>query len=209
MREFFDDIKQYVTPCNTAIIVLNILVLIVERILNSFAGVPNIAEYCALSWWQVFEQHEYYRLFSYMFFHSGFSHLFNNMLVLAFIGSTVERIVGHGKYLINYLCCGFVAALASIAYNRWAFNTGRIDYFVICIGASGAVFGMVGALLWIVIRNRGQIAGIGIRQLLIFLILSIYAGFADVGVDNIAHIGGLLFGVVSMAILYDERGGYV
>ena len=207
MREFYNEIKRYLTPCNTVIVILNIVIFALQRILDSGATPAGMTEGGALCWWLALDGRQYYRLVTYMFLHSGIAHLFNNMLVLLFIGSFVERLAGSGRYLLNYLCSGVVAGLVSAAYNRWCFESAGSEALVYSIGASGAIFGMVGSLLFIVICHRGRIEGVSLRQLLMFLFLSIYAGFTDTGVDNIAHIAGLCFGFTGMAILY-RRGGY-
>ncbi len=204
MREFYNDIKKYLTPFNTSIIVLCILTYLVQKI-----SADHISDLGASGWLELFEEREYYRAFTYMFLHSDFLHIFNNMLVLAFVGSTVEKLIGGWRYLICYLGCGVVAALASAAYNRSIFYNSLFESggFVRSIGASGAIFGMVGALLWIVIANKGRVEQVSSRQLLMFIILSVYAGIMDNNVDNIAHFAGLLFGVISAIFLYDRRGG--
>lgn len=205
MREFWDEVKAYLTPCNLAIMLLNIAVFIVQCI----AGDEAFTSKLVLQWWSVFDNHEYYRLVSHFFLHGSVGHLFNNLLVLAFVGSKVELLVGKFKYLVNYMCSGVVAGLVSIVWDRWCFNNSfGAEGYISSLGASGAVFGMVGALLFIVIANRGHVACISTRQLFLFILLSIYAGVSDVGIDNAAHIGGAVFGFISATILYDRSGGY-
>ena len=210
MREFWKDIRGYFTPCNTAIIIITIVCCIIQSTAEGITGSSEPTHRFALAWWLVFEEHQYYRLFTYMFLHGGISHIFNNMLVLGFVGSTVEKIVGSFKYLAIYIGTGLVAGLGSAVYNRWCFNnlSSEAGFYHYSIGASGAVFGMTGALLWIIIANKGQVAGISLRQIFLFTFLSIYAGFTSTGIDNIAHVAGAVFGIVSAMILYDRRGGY-
>ena len=207
MREFVNELKQYVTPANTVIIILCIAVFIAESIVSWTTGGEPFSDFGALGWKQVLEDKEYYRVLTYMFLHGSIMHLFSNMLVLLFVGSTVEKVIGSGKYLINYICSGFVAALVSIYYNMWLYNNtvASTKIFVVSVGASGAIFGTVGALFWLVLANRGRIEGISTRRMILFIILSIYEGFAASGIDNAAHIGGLAFGIISAVILYDRR----
>ncbi len=207
MREFWNDIRRYITPCNTAIIIITIVCSIAQHVADGILGASETTYRFALAWWLMFDEHEYYRLFTYMLLHSGVSHIFNNMLVLGFVGSAVERLIGSFKYLVTYIGTGLVAGLGSAAYNRWCFNNLASDagFYHYSIGASGAVFGITGALLWIIIVNKGQVAGISLRQIFLFIFLSIYAGFTSTGIDNIAHVAGALFGIVSAMILYDRR----
>ena len=77
--------------------------------------------------------------------------------------------------------------------------------YAVSAGASGAVFGIIGALLYVVIRNKGQIGTISGRGLVFMVILSLYYGFTSSGVDNLAHIGGLIAGFVLGVLLYWKR----
>lgn len=83
-----------------------------------------------------------------------------------------------------------------MGYNIWQNN------MVVSAGASGAVFGIIGCMAWIVIRHRGRVAGLSAKQMLIFAALSLYGGFANAGTDNVAHIGGLLAGFLVGMLLY-------
>ena len=213
MKELFNEIKQYLTPCNLVIMAVTVIVFIAQTVCE-FRGVDITTDY-ALAWWMVFDEHEYFRLFTHMFLHGSLGHLFNNMLVLAFVGSTLERTIGSFRYLVNYICSGFIAGLISAAYNRWCFKSMSLAEsvvgggYVYSLGASGAVFGTAGALLWIIIANRGHAEGISVRQILLFIILSVYAGIAGTGIDNAAHIAGVVFGTVSGMILYRSVRGRI
>ena len=68
--------------------------------------------------------------------------------------------------------------------------------------ASGAVFGVVGGLMWAVIRNRGRLEDLSLQQLVIMLLLSVYLGLSEGGVDNAAHIGGVISGFLLAIPLY-------
>lgn len=142
---------------------------------------------------------EYYRLFSSMFMHFGFDHLVNNMVMLLVIGFTLEREIGTIKFLIIYLLSGLGGNLLSAV---WDMMSGS---FAVSAGASGAVFGIVGALLYVAIRNRGRIGDVSGRGLAFMVILSLYYGFTSGGVDNFAHIGGLLSGFILSVLLYWKR----
>ena len=210
MREFLNEIKKYLTPVNTAIMVITIVCFIVQIIADNAVGEEAGTYSFSLAWWLIFEEHQYYRLFTYMFLHASLGHIFNNMLVLGFVGSTAERMLGGFKYAAAYIGSGLVAGLASAVYNRWCFaNASEAGgFYTYSLGASGAVFGITGVLLWIVLVNRGRVAGISLRQIVLFMFLSIYAGVTSTGIDNTAHIAGAAFGILSAMILYDRRGGF-
>ena len=71
--------------------------------------------------------------------------------------------------------------------------------------ASGAVFAVMGGMIYVIIRHRGRVADLTVRQMLIMAAFSLYFGFASEGVDNVAHIGGLLSGFLIAVILYHPR----
>lgn len=144
----------------------------------------------------ILEGGQYYRLFTSMFMHFGIDHILNNMLVLFVIGDNLERALGHIKYLIFYLVCGVGANIISLAVNIQSFQ------YVVSAGASGAIFGVIGGLLYAVVRNKGQLEDLSTRQLVLVILFSLYHGFTSAGVDNAAHIGGLLIGIVLGIILY-------
>lgn len=157
----------------------------------------------ALYWPYIEYNNEYYRLISSMFIHGSIDHLINNMLVLLFIGDTLERSVGKIKYLVIYFTSGVIAGIVSMRYNMIK------GVLVQSVGASGAIFGVVGAVAFLVIANKGRLKDISTRQIFIFVVLSLYGGLSSQGIDNAAHIGGLIAGVIISAVLFfiKNRGG--
>lgn len=145
------------------------------------------------------QNHEYYRLFSCMFLHFGMTHLVNNMLALYFVGGHLERAVGKLRFLVIYLAGGLGASWLS--YHR-SVQTISVD---VSAGASGAVFSVIGAMIYVLLLNRGQLEGLTMRQMVFMAVLSLYFGFTTTGVDNAAHVGGLLCGFFLAVILYCRR----
>ena len=144
----------------------------------------------------VIEKGEYYRLITSVFMHFGISHIMNNMLILFILGDNLERALGHIKYLFFYLICGVGANIVSMAVNLGEYRN------VVSAGASGAIFGVIGGLLYAVIINRGRLEDLSTRQLVVMIVCSLYFGFTSTGVDNAAHIAGLLIGIVMGILLY-------
>lgn len=142
-----------------------------------------------------------WRLFSGLFLHGGLLHVGLNMLALYQGGQLAERVFGSRRFLALYLACGVVASMASV----WWRPNG------LSIGASGAVFGVFGALLGYVLTCRSAVPVDSARRLrrglLIFIAYSLAAGLLLPGIDNAAHIGGLLTGVVLGAALAPAAGG--
>ena len=77
--------------------------------------------------------------------------------------------------------------------------------FAVSAGASGAIFAVVGALLWIVIRNRGRLGTITLRSLILMILVTLAQGFVETGTDNAAHVGGFIAGFILGMILYRKR----
>jgi rhomboid protease GluP len=188
-------IKQF-SLFNSIIIGINIFIFLVIEITGSTNDTEYMLRWGALYWPSVIELHQYYRTFTHMFLHFGIQHLLNNMIVLGVIGDNLERLVGKGKYLFIYLSAGILAGLASMVYNMVQ------DTIAVSAGASGAIFGVVGAMLYIVAVNRGRVEDISTKQLGLFALLSLYSGFTNQGVDNTAHIGGFLAGIILAMIVY-------
>lgn len=147
----------------------------------------------------ILERREYYRIFLSMFLHADVSHIFSNMLILYFVGQMIEEELGHIRYAVLYFLSGLSAAMVSLGYQYAVLD------FRGSIGASGAIYGILGALLWQVIKNRKNEGRDMLPRFLIFLCYSLYSGFRATNVDNAAHIGGLLWGFILMIILQKRR----
>ena len=128
---------------------------------------------------------EVYRLIAYMFLHSGIFHIFFNMYSLYIVGPRVEDFFGKWKYLFIYMASGIAGGLLSIALNGE----------VISVGASGAIFGLFGALLYFGYNYRGYIGSIIKSQILPIVIYNLLIGFFIPGIDMWGHLGGLIGGV--------------
>jgi len=171
----------------------------------SFIGMPEDAgfllRYGAMYVPYVVEYGEYYRIFTSMFLHFGFQHLMNNMVMLIALGWNLEAEIGKIKFLIIYIASGIGGTLLSMWYD---FHTGE---YVVSAGASGAVFGLIGASIYVAVRNRGRFGNVSGRGLLFMAALSLYYGYAGEGINNLAHIGGLITGMIFSVLLYRKRQG--
>lgn len=149
----------------------------------------------------IIERQEYYRVLTSVFLHANPQHIFGNMIFLAALGDMLERSIGHGRFGMIYMLSGIGGNLASMLYELM-----RGQYYH-TIGASGAVFGLIGALLLLLVRNNGVYAQVSMRRMVLALIYLFYSGMQSDTTNNAAHIGGLLTGFVLMAGIYfhDER----
>lgn len=186
---------------------VNVIIFIIYRYTQAFGGEEQMFMKGALSWYFVREGKEYYRFLTSMFLHADWSHLINNMIVLIFIGTNLERITGKLKFLLIYFGTGIVAGITSFGYNMWKEQAeAAFENTTFSIGASGAIFGIVGALLFIVLINRGRLKEINPTQMILFVILSLYSGIANSRIDQAAHVGGFLGGLILALIVYRKPG---
>lgn len=142
-----------------------------------------------------------WRLLSSVFLHSGFLHLGLNMLSLYFLGSFVEVAFGRGRFLALYLLSGLSGSIAYLYFG---------DFNGPAVGASGAIFGLLGGILGYSLR-RGTFSWQNplIRQLLILLAINVWIGLSIPNVSNTAHMGGLagglLFGFLVAPTVYSRK----
>ena len=130
---------------------------------------------------------EWWRLVTAAFLHGSFLHIAFNMYVLFALGPTLERILGHGRYLTLYVLAALGGGVASYAFS---------DIRTVSVGASGAIFGLMGALV-----VAGRRLRYDITQVLILLGINVVIGFFAPGVDWRAHLGGMITGAVVAAIM--------
>lgn len=185
--------------CTIILIAVNVMVFLALSFQGMTEDAQFMLEHGAMYVPYMIKGEEYYRLFTSMFMHFDMDHLLNNMLMLAVIGWNLEYEIGKIKFLIIYfgsgLCGSVLSAIGDVMTGQYAVSA----------GASGAVFGIVGALLYVALRNRGQIGDISGKGLIFMIILSLYYGFQSSGVDNLAHIGGLAAGFLLAILLYWKR----
>ena len=185
---------------NGVLIAVNILYFFWLEFHGSTENAAFMVEHGAMYVPLVVREGEYYRLLTAVFMHFGISHLVNNMVILFVLGDNLERALGKVKYLVFYLICG-------VGANVFSMDVSIREYeLAVSAGASGAIFGVIGGLLYVVIRNRGRLEDLSTRQLALFVACSLYFGFTSTGIDNAAHVGGLVLGFLLAAIFYRNPG---
>lgn len=182
--------------CTTALIVMNISVFLIFSFIGNTEDTMFMLEHGASYEPYIIEGHEYYRLFTSLFLHFGIEHLLNNMVMLGALGWNLELETGRIKFLLIYFISGLGGNILSLYMNANA------NEAVVSAGASGATFGLMGALLCVVLKNHGRVGRLTNRGLLFMVILSLYFGFTSSGIDNAAHVGGLVCGFIAAAVLY-------
>ncbi len=133
---------------------------------------------------------EFHRLFTAMFLHGDVAHIFVNMYSLYILGNTVERVFGHMRFALVYFGGGLAGSVLSVVLGGW---------FTPSLGASGAIFALLGAEIVFLYQNRklmGERAKSRRNYLLFLAALNLGLGLISTRIDNFGHIGGLLGGLV-------------
>lgn len=137
---------------------------------------------------QAIQNGAYYRLLTAMFLHAGWLHIGFNVYALYAIGPEAERLYGRWRFLAVYFIAGLAGSVASYAFNS-----------ADGVGASGAIFGLIGGLAAFYYVSRGLLGEIARRQigsLVSVIMINLFIGFSSPLIDNAAHIGGLIGGVL-------------
>ncbi len=131
-----------------------------------------------------------FRLLTGTFLHAGIIHLFVNMYSLCIIGSQLENFLGKVKFLLIYLFSAICGSLMSCIFS----NT-------LSVGASGAIFGLLGSMLYFGYHYRLYLGNVLRMQIIPLIIMNLFLGFCISGIDNAAHIGGLIGGYLTTMAL--------
>jgi rhomboid protease GluP len=151
----------------------------------------------------VFAGGQYWRLLSSMFLHGGWAHVLLNGWALYQIGALFELWLGAGRMLGTYFTTGILASLTSVLWSQWQGHPERLS-----VGASGAIFGLIGALIAFLARRRGRLNSAArsiLSQLLFWAGINVFF-LSNLGmIDNAAHIGGLIVGLAIGLVLRDPE----
>ncbi len=136
---------------------------------------------------------EYYRLISSMFVHADFAHFACNMFVLFTLGQTFERALGHVRMIVIYMLSGLGGSAAVMLFE---------DEYTLTVGASGAIFGVIGALLVYMLRHRRYDLA---KNIVISLFINLAITFTSETISVGGHVGGLIAGLALGLILCMRR----
>ena len=179
------------------LICINILIFIITAFLSK--NIYNIDLYTLIALGAkvngLIDNGQPWRLLTCAFLHGGLAHIAFNMYSLKIIGSEVEYVYGKVKYIGIYL----ISALGGSIFS-YLFNADSIS-----VGASGAIFGLLGAMLIFGIRHKNKIGKAYIMNLFKVLLINIFIGVTLSNIDNGAHIGGLVFGCISALVMRDKK----
>ena len=187
--------------CTIILIAVNVAVFFFLSLFGDTEDAVFMMQHGAMYSDFIIQDREYYRLFTCLFLHFGIEHLLNNMVILGALGWNLELQTGKIRFLLIYFGSGLFGNVVSLIFH------GAAQEYTVSAGASGAIFGLMGALLWVVIANHGRLGRLSGRGMLVMVALSLYFGLSSSGVDNYAHIGGLVCGFLLALILYRKRRG--
>jgi rhomboid protease GluP len=133
---------------------------------------------------------EWWRLVTCMFLHGGLVHLFFNMWSLRVLGPTVEGMFGHTTYFLIYMLAGLGGSVASCMWNPVGTS----------VGASGAIFGLLGAIIAFFLTHRRSMPAAVFRsymqRMALLVAINLFLGFSIPQIDNSAHVGGMVTGFI-------------
>lgn len=179
-----------------SLIIINVIIFLILEGMGNTESAAFMMQYGAMYPTHIIEQGEYGRFFTATLMHFGFGHLLNNMVMLGAAGSILERAIGKIKFVALY----FIAGIGGCVFSYLEMlHSGT---YAVSAGASGSIFGIVGALAWILILHKGRYENLTGRGMIIMILLSLYYGFSTGDVDNWGHIGGLVMGFVISMIFY-------
>ncbi|MFM2309814.1 MAG: hypothetical protein RLY87_1936 [Chloroflexota bacterium] len=192
INRFFDE----TSPMVRIIVILNVVVFIVPFVLDQIGVVYKamplsdlLLIYGAKDNIAIAAANQYYRFFTMMFLHGNILHLLFNTFAIVQIGVTVERMSDHKRFLGIYFIGGGAGGVASYLFTANA-----------SVGASGAVFALIGAMGAFVWMNRGAY-GEHAKQILASIaftaLINLFFGYSMPNIDNMAHIGGLIGGLLT------------
>ncbi len=173
-----------------AIMAVNVLVFALCEMNGGTDNIVNLLRFGAMNW-SLVEAGDLYRLFSAIFLHSGIMHLGYNCLSLYIFGERCEKHYGHVLFLLIYL-------LSGLSSN---FFSGIADSSSVMVGASGAIFGLAGAVGIAALFTGKTVDGLGLGSLIMLIIASLAFGFLMPNVGNVAHVTGLITGSVISTII--------
>lgn len=182
----------YMTPATSAIVAANIVVFAAMAVFTGASAITGPNEQTLLMFGANYGVRtmygEYWRNLTNIFVHLGLLHCFMNMWIFAVMGPNVERIYGSVKFTIAYFFAGLIASLTSIYVHP---NN-------ISAGASGAVFGIFGLWFGFLLANKSILQANfvkdNMKSAVVFLIMVLASGFMRSGIDNAAHVGGVVAG---------------
>lgn len=188
------------TPATTALLGLILIGFAYEVLIGAWKNPAILAANGSIVPWYIWENGQYWRLVTAMFLHGDGTpqgtllHLFVNLMSLFNIGRIFELMFGSRRFVLIYFLAGIAASVTSALHIEGS-----------SVGASGAIFGILGALVSSILRSprfrRDKMARSIVNQCVFWMVANIAIGFSIPQIDNAAHIGGLVAGLILGALV--------
>jgi len=190
-------LKEYYKnhPVTSIIVIINLVMAILVMFSGGFS-IANLISWGAIVPPLITEQKEYYRILTAMALHGSVIHFLMNSYVLFYIGGHLERFIGPIKYLIVYLVAGIISSLFVVFFG--ASN-------VVTIGASGAIFGVMGGLFMLTIKKASWFHPQAIRSIRNLMLINLVFTFIIPNISIPGHLGGLVAGVLLFFVITPDE----
>lgn len=186
---FIIRLKKMFGVITPILVLINVLVYIAYVYTKDSYGFSYLEEKLTDNLQYVLVEKQYYRIVTSIFFHFSLTHLLSNMVVLIALGARAENLIGKVGYICAYLFCGIIASVCSIVSCYMG------NFYDYAGGASGAICGLMGILIVFAFFGKGKISDISLKDLIFLSVITILNGYVSEGIDNAAHVGGLIAGL--------------
>ena len=186
-------VSSHAAPATITLVVINVVVYIITATQGFGINAPGGALFSDWALVGVLvDNGDWWRLVTAMFLHASVLHLAFNMLALYWLGSAVEAAIGTRQYILLYFVSGLAGSAGALVFS---------SPFAVTVGASGAIFGVMGALLILEYRATGSLAG----QAMMLIVINLAITFSISGISKGGHLGGLLGGILITLALDEGR----
>lgn len=194
----YENWKSYIRyyPVTCVLILANVLMFLVLTLNGGSTNLLTLLEYGAIVNVGA-EKEELWRYAAAIFLHNGMAHLFFNCFALLVFAPPLERLLGWWRYALLYMAGGFIANLLTVAIS----SRSVVDVGTVSVGASGAIYAVYGAFLYIAVLQRAMMDEGSRKTLYGLLVTGIIMSFATPNVDYMAHLGGLLAGFILYGLI--------
>lgn len=187
-----ENIKSYIknSPVNSAFLAIVVIYFIILTIGGGSTDIDTLIKFGALFPPSVNEFNQYYRFVTSIFMHIGFTHLLFNGYALYIFGTQIERLIGHKKYLLFFLLTGIAGNVATYFFN----------FVSVSAGASGSLFGLLGAFFYLIIHHKDMVTKEGKKNILTLLGINLLITLIIPNISVTAHFGGFIMGYLASFI---------
>lgn len=193
-EKYEKSIKRKPTPAIILVVTINVIIFLTQYVVGDAFTESGYMDSSLI------RNGDYFRVITAMFLHANITHLFSNMVLLYFLGEMIEHLIGTAKTGIIYLLSGVLGNVVSYCYHVYVIGE---DYTA--LGASGAVYGLIGVVVFLtIIKWEGL--NIPLKRMVIMVAYCLYSSIVGSQIDVGAHIGGLIAGFILAAILCHKGG---